>query len=56
MNGGRFGELLQKVVDSAGNPEDRQRIPANVDLSAYAGRSIDLVLATRNSLPGRPPL
>lgn len=49
---GGYDELLNEHVNPAANKADRRWIPAAVDLSAWAGREIRLVLSTNASAPG----
>jgi hypothetical protein len=52
---GRTIELLSRHVDPVHAPADRRWIPVELDLSSFAGRSIDLALMTDPSAPGVPP-
>lgn len=53
-DGRTFEQLVEQYVNPFGNPGDRKWIPVWVDLSAYAGETIDLIFNTRNSRPGAP--
>jgi hypothetical protein len=50
-----YEELLNQDVNPAGNPSDRRWIPVALDLSAWAGREINVILSTNASMPGKPP-
>jgi hypothetical protein len=50
---GGYDELLNQHVNPAANKSDRRWIPAAIDLSAWAGREINLVLSTNASVPGK---
>jgi hypothetical protein len=52
---GNYEELLNQHVDPVGNASDRRWIPVALDLSAYAGREVNLVLSTNPSVPGKAP-
>jgi hypothetical protein len=49
-----YEELLNQHVNPAGNPSDRRWIPVALDLSAYAGREVYVILNTNGSVPGKP--
>ena len=51
-DGRSFETLFTHHVNPFGNPGDRRWIPVWVDLSAYAGETIDLIFNTRSSQPG----
>ncbi len=53
-DGHTYEELLNQVVDPANVPGDRRWVPVSVDLSAYAGRQVDLIFNTNSSSPGKP--
>jgi hypothetical protein len=53
-SGTTYEELLNQHVNPTANASDRRWIPVAVDLSAYAGREVKIVLSTNPSLPGRP--
>ncbi|MEO7191123.1 MAG: hypothetical protein ABI051_08715 [Vicinamibacterales bacterium] len=48
-------EILNQPVDPFGNPQDRNWHDLTLDLSEYAGETIDLLFNTNASLPSRPP-
>jgi hypothetical protein len=50
-DGREYEELLTHHVDPAHNASDRQWLAKDVDLSAYAGQSVDLIFNTNTSLP-----
>lgn len=52
--GGRYTELLMRHLDPGRIPDHRHWMPIDLDLSQYAGRTIDLVFKTEGSLPRRP--
>lgn len=52
---GTYEELLNQHVDPVANSSDRRWIPVALDLSAYAGREVRLVLSTNPSVPGKAP-
>ena len=47
-------DLLSLVVNPFGNPNDRKWQPLKIDLSAYAGKTVDLIFNTRSSPPDPP--
>ena len=47
-------ELFIQDVNPFANPTDRKWIPVMVDLSAYAGEEVDVILNTYGSAPGKP--
>jgi len=49
---GGYDELLNQHVNPAAYRSDRRWIPTAIDLSAWAGREIHLVLSTNASAPG----
>jgi hypothetical protein len=51
--GPEYVELLNRHVDPAHNKADRRWIPVVVDLSAFSGREVNLILSTNASLPGK---
>ena len=53
-DGRTYDELFTQHVNPFANSGDRKWIPVWVDLSAYAGEEVDLILNTRTS-PGREP-
>ncbi len=52
-DGHTYEELLNQVVDPAHVPGDRRWVAVSVDLSAYAGRQVDLIFNTNASSPGK---
>jgi hypothetical protein len=54
-DGRAFEQLFNQTVNPFANPSERRWIPVTVDLSAYAGEEMDIVLNTRASGPGGPP-
>ena len=52
-DGREYEELLNQHVDPANNPNDRQWLQKDVDLSAYAGQQVDLIFNTNASPPRR---
>ncbi|HET9370208.1 MAG TPA: hypothetical protein VFO19_08160 [Vicinamibacterales bacterium] len=53
-DGNTFDDLLSLVVNPFGNPNDRKWQPLKIDLSAYAGKTVDLIFNTRSSPPDPP--
>jgi len=49
-----FDQLLSLVVNPFGNPGDRKWLPLRIDLSAYVGKTVDLIFNTRSSPPDPP--
>jgi hypothetical protein len=49
-----YEELLNQRLDPSANTSERRWVPVAIDLSAWAGREIDLILSTNASVPGRP--
>ena len=47
-------KLWSRTLDAAANEADRRWVPAEVDLSRWAGKTMDLVLETRSSEVSRP--
>jgi hypothetical protein len=47
-------ELFIQDVNPFANQTDRRWIPVMVDLSAYAGEDVDIMLNTYGSAPGKP--
>jgi len=54
-DGRAFEELFNQTVNPFANASERRWIPVTVDLSAYAGEEMDIILNTRASGPGGPP-
>ena len=50
---GGYEELLNQHLNPAANKSERRWIPVAIDLSAWAGREINLTLSTNASVPGR---
>jgi len=53
-DGKSFEQLFTQTVNPFKNPAERRWIPVSVDLAAYAGEEIDVILNTRSSGPGLP--
>lgn len=51
-DGREYEQLVDQHVDPAHNAGDRRWIPISVDLSAYAGQSVDLIFNTASSPKG----
>ena len=54
-DGRTFEQLFTQTVNPFKNPSERRWIPVTVDLSAYAGEEMDVILNTVASGPGSPP-
>jgi hypothetical protein len=54
--GGPQEEVLNIVVNPYGNPNDRSWHDLSIDLSEYAGETIDLFFNTNASPPSQPPV
>jgi hypothetical protein len=54
-DGRSFEQLFTQTVNPFANPSERRWIPVTVDLSAYAGEEMDIILNTVASGPGGPP-
>jgi hypothetical protein len=52
-DGREYEELVNQHVDPVNAAGDRRWIPVSVDLSAYAGQSVDLIFNTGSSVPGK---
>ena len=50
-----FEPLFDQTLNPFANPSERRWIPVTVDLSAYAGEEMDIILNTVASGPGGPP-
>jgi hypothetical protein len=48
-DGHTFEKLFEQTVNPFKNPSERRWIPVAVDLSAYAGEEVDLILNTRGN-------
>ena len=53
-DGRSFEKLFEQVINPHANPSERRWIPVAVDLSAYAGEEMDVILNTRSSPAGQP--
>jgi hypothetical protein len=53
-DGHTFEKLFEQTVNPFKNPSERRWIPVAVDLSAYAGEEVDVILNTRASPAGVP--
>jgi hypothetical protein len=53
-DGRAFEELFNQTVNPFANASERRWIPVTVDLSAYAGEEMDIILNTRASGPNGP--
>ena len=53
-DGKSFEELFTQTVNPFKNAAERRWIPVSVDLAAYAGEEVDVILNTRSSGPGQP--
>jgi hypothetical protein len=49
---GRYEELVTRVVNPFGVPEDRRWVPIAVDLAPYAGRAVSLIFNTGSGFEG----
>lgn len=54
-DGKSFEQLFTQTVNPFKNAAERRWIPVSVDLSAYAGEEVEVILNTRSSGPGQPP-
>jgi hypothetical protein len=54
-DGRSFEKLFEQTLNTFKNPSERRWIPVTVDLSAYAGEEMDVILNTRSSAAGQPP-
>lgn len=52
-DGREYQELLNEHVDPAHDEGDRRWLEKDVNLSSYAGQTVDLIFSTNTSLPGR---
>ena len=50
-----FEPLFNQTLNPFANPSERRWIPVTVDLSAYAGEEMEVILNTVASGPGGPP-
>ncbi|HYT66133.1 MAG TPA: hypothetical protein VEL51_06945 [Vicinamibacterales bacterium] len=53
-DGRAFEKLFDQTLNPFANPSERRWIPVTVDLSAYAGEEMDVILNTREGGPGAP--
>ena len=49
-----FEKLFEQTLNPFANPSERRWIPVSVDLSAYAGEEMQIILNTRSSGPNLP--
>jgi len=54
-DGRAFEKLFEQTLNPFANPSERRWIPVMVDLSAYAGEDMEIILNTVASGPGGPP-
>lgn len=54
-DGPDYKDLLQRNVDPYRVEGDRAWIPVSIDLSAYAGKTVNVIFNTHESMPGRVP-
>jgi len=54
-DGRTFERLFEQTLNPFANPSERRWIPVTVDLSAYAGLEMEIMLNTRSSAGGQPP-
>ncbi|MEO6236470.1 MAG: hypothetical protein ABIQ52_05680 [Vicinamibacterales bacterium] len=54
-DGRSFEKLFEQTLNPFKNPSERRWIPVTVDLSAYAGEEMDIILNTVASGPGVAP-
>ena len=54
-DGRAFEPLFNQTLNPFANPSERRWIPVTVDLSAYAGEEMEVILNTVVSGPGVPP-
>jgi hypothetical protein len=54
-DGRAFEKLFEQTLNPFKNPSERRWIPVMIDLSAYAGEEMDVILNTVASGPGGPP-
>ena len=54
-DGRAFEQLFEQTVNPFANASERRWIPVMVDLSAYAGEEMEIILNTRSSAGGLPP-
>ena len=54
-DGRAFEKLFEQTLNPFANPSERRWISVMVDLSAYAGEDMEVILNTRSSAAGQPP-
>jgi hypothetical protein len=54
-DGRAFEKLFDQTLNPFANPSERRWIPVSVDLSAYAGEEMDVILNTREGGPTAGP-
>jgi hypothetical protein len=54
-DGKSFEPLFNQTLNPFANASERRWVPVTVDLSAYAGEEVDVILNTVASGPGGPP-
>jgi hypothetical protein len=54
-DGRAFEKLFEQTLNPFANPSERRWIPVTVDLSAYAGEEMEIILNTRSSAGSQPP-
>ncbi len=54
-DGRAFEKLFEQTLNPFANPSERRWIPVTVDLSAYAGEDMEIILNTRSSGANLPP-
>ncbi len=54
-DGRAFEKLFEQTLNPFANPSERRWIPVTVDLSAYAGEDMEIILNTRSSGANVPP-
>ena len=55
LDGGSYEQLLTEHVDPRTRNGDRRWVPVAIDLSAYGGRTVEIIFNTRTSLRGDDP-
>ena len=53
-DGKTYQELLNQYGNPFANAGDRRWIPVSLDLSAYSGQAVELILNTNDTLPKQP--
>ena len=54
-DGRAYEPLFEQTLNPFKNPSERRWIPVMLDLSAYAGEEMEVLLNTRSSAGGQPP-